>query len=155
MLLLGVGAFSLLQSPPFAMLVAGHDHAWQIYTASALIGVGLGLAFSAMSALVVEAIPAAQARAAGGMNANIRIIGGAIGSAMAASIPSSGVTAAHPFPQDSGYTHTFWFLTGSAVLAAATAFAIPAVKRGRHGRSDQSTTSDQSVGSPRLTTVRR
>lgn len=131
---------SLITIAPFAMLVAGHDQAWQIYTASALIGLGLGLAFSAMSAIVVEAVPPAQTGAASGMNANIRTIGGAIGSAMAASILSSGVTAAHPFPQDSGYTNTFWFLTGSAVLAAAAAFAIPAVKRGR---------SDQSVGSPR------
>lgn len=128
---------SLITIAPFAMLVAGHDQAWQIYTASALIG--LGLAFSAMSAIVVEAVPPAQTGAASGMNANIRTIGGAIGSAMAASILSTGVTAAHPFPQDSGYTDTFWFLTGSAVLAAAAAFAIPAVKRGR---------SDQSVGSP-------
>ncbi|MEW1637556.1 MFS transporter [Streptomyces sp. NPDC093801] len=139
-------AGSLITIAPFAMLALQHDHAWQIYAASALIGVGLGLAFSAMSAIVVEAVPAEQTGAASGMNANIRTIGGAIGSAVAASILSSGVTATHPFPQDSGYTGTFWFLTGSAVLAAAAAFAIPAARRRR---------SDQNVGSPRLTMVNR
>ncbi|MFJ6774836.1 MFS transporter [Kitasatospora sp. NPDC091257] len=139
-------AGSLITIAPFAMLALRHDHAWQIYTASALIGVGLGLAFSAMSAIVVEAVPPAQTGAASGMNANIRTIGGAIGSAVAASILSSGVTATHPFPDDSGYTSTFWFLTISAGLAAAASLAIPTARRRR---------SDHSVGSPRLTTVNR
>ncbi|MER6299531.1 MFS transporter [Kitasatospora sp. NPDC001539] len=139
-------AGSLISIVPFAMLALRHDHAWQIYTASALIGIGLGLAFSAMSAIVVEAVLPAQTGAASGMNANIRTIGGAIGSAVAASILSSGVTAAHPFPQDSGYTSTFWFLTIGAGLAAAASLAIPTARRHR---------SDHSVGSPRLTTVNR
>ncbi|MET8627867.1 MFS transporter [Kitasatospora sp. NPDC004669] len=128
-------AGSLVTIAPFVMLAAGHDRAWEIYTASALVGVGLGLAFSAMSAIVVEAVPPAQTGAASGMNANIRTIGGAIGSAVAASILSSGVTATHPFPHDSGYTSTFWFLTGSAVLAAAAALAIPAARQHRSGHS--------------------
>ncbi|MFF0299012.1 hypothetical protein ACFYST_31890 [Kitasatospora sp. NPDC004614] len=65
------------------------------------------------------------------MNANIRTIGGAIGSAVAAGILSSGITATHPFPRDNGYTSTFWFLTVTALLAAAAAFTIPAAKRAR------------------------
>ncbi|MEU9128862.1 MFS transporter [Kitasatospora sp. NPDC048540] len=134
-------AGSLVTVAPFAVLATAHDRAWQIYTASALLGVGLGLAFSAMSAIVVEAVQPAQTGVASGMNANIRTIGGAIGSAVTASILSSGVTTAHPFPHDTGYTATFWFLTASAVLAAAAAFAVPAV---RHGRNDRS-----HAGSPR------
>ncbi|WP_316527944.1 MFS transporter [Kitasatospora brasiliensis] len=87
---------SVVTVAPFLLLAAGHDHAWQIYTASALVGAGLGLAFSAMSAIAVEAVPPTQTAAAGGMNANIRTLGGAIGSAVAASILSSGITATHP-----------------------------------------------------------
>ncbi|MFJ4191096.1 MFS transporter [Kitasatospora sp. NPDC089509] len=124
-------AGSLVAVVPFAMLAVGHDRAWQIYTTSALVGIGLGLAFSAMSAIVVEAVPPSQTGVASGMNANIRTIGGAVGSAVAASILSSGVTVGHPFPQEAGYTATFWFLTGSAVLAAAAAFAVPAVRTRR------------------------
>jgi len=37
------------------------------------MGVGFGLAFSAMSALVVAAVPAEQTGVASGMNANIRL----------------------------------------------------------------------------------
>jgi EmrB/QacA subfamily drug resistance transporter len=122
-------AGGLVTIAPFAVLALGHDHSWQIYVASALVGVGLGLAYAAMSAIVVEAVPPSQTGAASGMNTNIRTIGGAIGSAIAAGILSSGVTATHPFPHDSGYTATFWFLTGTALLAAAAAFTIPTVKR--------------------------
>ncbi|MFJ7905682.1 MFS transporter [Kitasatospora sp. NPDC096204] len=131
---------SAITVAPFVLLAISHDHAWQIYTASALVGVGLGLAFSAMSAIVVEAVPPSQTGAASGMNANIRTIGGAIGSAVAASILSSGITATHPFPKDSGYTGTFWFLTVTALLAAAAAFTIPTARRTRRL---------QAVGKPR------
>ncbi|MGW2253216.1 MFS transporter [Kitasatospora sp. NPDC001660] len=127
-------AGSLVTIVPFAMLAVSHDHPWQLYTVSALVGVGLGLAFSAMSAIVVEAVPPSQTGVASGMNANIRTIGGAIGSAVAASILSSGVTATRPFPLDSGYTSTFWFLTGNAVLAAVAAVAVPTI---RHNRGEQ------------------
>ncbi|WP_042366048.1 MFS transporter [Streptacidiphilus neutrinimicus] len=116
---------------PFVVLAAGHDRTWELYLASSLLGVGLGLAFSSMSAIVVEAVPPAQTGAASGMNANIRTIGGAVGSGVAASILAGGVTAAHPFPQDSGYTATFWFLTGAAVLAALAAVIIPSSRPNR------------------------
>ena len=115
---------------PFLLLALQHDEAWELYTASAVMGVGMGLAFSSMSSIVVEAVSPEQTGVASGMNANIRTIGGAIGSGIAASILASGVTAAHPFPPDSGYTNTFWMLTGAAVLAAAASLIIPTVRKG-------------------------
>ena len=122
-------AGSVFTIVPFVMLGLADDRSWQIYTASSLMGVGMGLAFSSMSSIVVEAVSPEQTGVASGMNANIRTIGGAIGSGIAASILASGVTAAHPFPKDSGYTSTFWLLAGSAVLAAAAAMIIPAVRK--------------------------
>ncbi|MER7583903.1 MFS transporter [Kitasatospora sp. NPDC097691] len=139
-------AGSMIMIAPFALPAVGHDHTWEIHTASALIGVGLGLASCAVSALVVEAVPPAHSGVAGAMNADIRTIGGAVGSAATASILSSGVTAAHPFPDDSGYTGTFWFLTLSAGLAAAVSLAIPTARRRR---------GDHSVGTPRPATASR
>ncbi len=114
---------------PFLLLALQHDKSWELYTASAVMGVGMGLAFSSMSSIVVEAVSPEQTGVASGMNANIRTIGGAIGSGIAASILASGVTAAHPFPPDSGYTNTFWMLTGAAVLAAAASLIIPTVRK--------------------------
>lgn len=115
---------------PFVLLSLGHDKGWEIYLSSSLMGIGMGLAFSSMSSIVVEAVPPVQTGVASGMNANIRTIGGAIGSSVAASILASGVTATHPFPPDSGYTSTFWFLAGAAVLAAVAALLIPTLRKG-------------------------
>jgi EmrB/QacA subfamily drug resistance transporter len=117
--------------PGFAILAIGHSQGWQIYLSSALLGVGIGFAFSAMSAIVVKSVEPAQTGVASGMNANIRTIGGAIGSSVGASVLASGVTAAHPIPKDAGYTHVFWLLAAAAVLAALAALIIPSVKSDR------------------------
>ena len=114
--------------PGFAFLALGHSHGWQIYAASGLLGIGIGLAFASMSTIVVQSVPPAQVGVASGMNANIRTIGGAIGSSVAASVLASGVSAAAPIPKDAGYTHVFWMLAAAAVLAALAALIIPAVK---------------------------
>ncbi|WP_194899149.1 MFS transporter [Catenulispora pinisilvae] len=119
----------LASIPGFAALALGHSQGWQIYVASGLLGIGIGLAFSSMSAIVVQSVPAAQVGVATGMNANIRTIGGAIGSGVAASILASGVSPANPIPKDSGYTNVFWMLTAATVLAALAGLIIPALKQ--------------------------
>src|SRR5260221_8705920 len=63
------------------VLAFAHHHEWEIYLSKAIMGIGFGLAFSAMSALVVAAVPSSQTGVASGMNANIRTIGGSIGAA--------------------------------------------------------------------------
>ncbi|MBR7828912.1 MFS transporter [Actinospica sp. MGRD01-02] len=115
--------------PGFVALALGHARGWEIYTASGLLGVGIGLAFASMSAIVVQSVPAAQVGVASGMNANIRTIGGAIGSSVAASVLASGISAANPIPKDSGYTHVFWMLAGASVFAALAALLIPTARR--------------------------
>ncbi len=82
----------------YLLLAFAHSEAWEIYLASTLLGVGLGLAFSAMSNLIVQAVPPAQTGVASGMNANIRTIGGAIGAAVMSSIVASEIlpTATRP-----------------------------------------------------------
>jgi EmrB/QacA subfamily drug resistance transporter len=120
--LIGAGAMSILA---FA-----HHQQWEIYTSSALMGVGFGLAFSAMSALIVMAVPASQTGVASGMNANIRTIGGSIGSAAMASIVTSRL-APTGLPMESGYTIGFAVMTGGLVLAAVAGLLIPAVRRPR------------------------
>ena len=72
-----------------AILAFAHHQDWEIYLSNAIMGVGFGLAFSAMSALVVAAVPPSQTGVASGMNANIRTIGGSIGAAVMASIVTS------------------------------------------------------------------
>src|SRR6266700_3190209 len=79
----------LIGAGAMAILAFAHHQQWQIYVSNAIMGVGFGLAFSAMSALIVVAVPPSQTGVASGMNANIRTIGGSIGSAAMASIVTS------------------------------------------------------------------
>lgn len=117
---------SAISGAGYVVLALAHAAAWEVYVASSLLGVGLGLAFSAMSNLVVRAVPAHQTGVASGMNANIRTIGGAVGAGVMSSIVTSKMLASGA-PAESGYTHGFIFLGGCTVLAVIAAFFIPTV----------------------------
>jgi EmrB/QacA subfamily drug resistance transporter len=125
--LVGCGAMSILA---FA-----HQHRWEIYTSSALMGIGFGLVFSAMSALIVAAVPPSQTGVASGMNANIRTIGGSIGAAVMASIVTSQLEPSG-LPKESGYTTGFAVMACGLVLAALAGLLIPSALRLR-GAADE------------------
>ena len=111
-----------------AMFAFAHSQQWEIYVATAVLGVGFGLAFSAMSANVVAAVPAEQIGVATGMNANIRTIGGSIGAAVMASIVTANLEPSG-FPTQAGYTTGFGVMTGVLVVAALAALLIPSPRR--------------------------
>jgi MFS family permease len=108
----------------YLVLAFAHTHPWEIYAASTMLGVGLGLAFSAMSNLIVQAVPAAQTGVASGMNANIRTIGGAVGAGVMSSIVTSTLMS-DGLPAASGYTRGFAFLAAMTVVAIIAAVFIP------------------------------
>ena len=118
----------LVGSGAMAILAFAHEQQWEIYLSRALMGVGFGLAFSAMSALVVAAVPASQTGVASGMNANIRTIGGSIGAAAMASIVTSRL-APSGLPLESGYTIGFAAMAAGLVLAALAGLLIPSAQR--------------------------
>ena len=89
----------------FALLTFAHAAVWQIVLAMVVQGIGFGLAFAAMSNLIVAAVPAHQTGVASGMNANIRTIGGAIGAAVVSTVITSGAGTGG-LPAETGYTPT-------------------------------------------------
>ena len=107
-----------------SILAFAHAQAWEIYLSTAIMGIGFGLAFSAMSALVVAAVPPSQTGVASGMNANIRTIGGSIGSAVMASIVTSQLGPSG-LPEESGYTTGFAVMAAALVLAALAGLLVP------------------------------
>lgn len=115
---------SLFLTVAYFMLAFAHGQPWQIFLSSTLLGIGLGLAFSAMSNLIVQAVSPAQTGVASGMNANIRTIGGAIGAGVMSSIVTSQILKSG-VPAQSGYTRGFAFLGVISVLAIIAAFIIP------------------------------
>jgi EmrB/QacA subfamily drug resistance transporter len=117
-----------------SVLAFAHHHVWEIYLSSAIMGIGFGLAFSAMSALIVAAVPSSQTGVATGMNANIRTIGGSIGAAVMASIVTSRLEPSG-LPKEAGYTTGFAVMAGGLVLAAIAGLLIPSVRGAR--RADE------------------
>jgi EmrB/QacA subfamily drug resistance transporter len=112
----------------YVALAYAHGARWEIYVNSAFQGVGFGLAFAAMSNLIVAAVPGHQTGVASGMNANIRTIGGALGASVMASVVTADVFP-NGLPMESGYRNGFLMLAGALLLSAIAALLIPAVRR--------------------------
>ncbi|MBP2703195.1 MFS transporter [Microbispora sp. RL4-1S] len=105
-----------------------HDEKWQIAVATAVFGLGVGLAYAAMTSLIVQNVPAGQTAVAGGMNTNIRNIGGSVGAAVASSIITSHLQASG-LPLESGFTDAFLLLAGAAAVSLVVALLVPAARR--------------------------
>ncbi|HEY3763515.1 MAG TPA: MFS transporter [Gaiellales bacterium] len=123
----------------FLWLAAAHSAEWQVYVALGMAGLGMGLAFSAMTNLIVEAVPMSQTGVATGMNANIRTVGGAIGSQVVISVITSGVVAG-TLPHERGYVLSFLVMSAGMLLAGAAALVIPSA--GHRARLASVTTAD-------------
>ncbi|GII29998.1 MFS transporter [Planotetraspora mira] len=119
-------AGSMLSCAAFAVY---HDQPWQIAVAGGVFGLGLGLAYASMTNLIVQSVPANQTGAASGMNANIRTIGGSIGTAVVSSV-ITGHLEPGGLPYESGFTHSFSVLALTSAAAVVVALFIPTV-RGR------------------------
>jgi EmrB/QacA subfamily drug resistance transporter len=126
---------SALSVVGFLLIAFAHDQKWEIYLATSLLGIGFGLAFTAMSNLIVAAVPPEQTGVASGMNANIRTIGGSLGAAFMASVVTAGA-APHGLPKESGYTNGFLLLGGALLLSALAALLIPASRRRTSGPAE-------------------
>src|ERR1700722_358602 len=123
-------AGALISIIPFVLLTFAHHQEWEILLAMVLQGVGFGMAYAAMSNLVVQGVPPEQTGVASGMNANIRTIGGSIGAAVMSSIVTS-TTGLGGLPREAGYTHGFGLLTVATIGAALCAVLVPAAARAR------------------------
>jgi EmrB/QacA subfamily drug resistance transporter len=112
-------------------LAFAHDQLWMVLVETTVQGLAFGLAFAAMSNLIVEAVPQSQTGVASGMNANIRTVGGAIGSAVLASVVTANAMPSG-LPHESGYTHGFTVLVATSIAAAVVALIVPVVKARTH-----------------------
>ncbi|WP_460830940.1 MFS transporter [Nocardioides hungaricus] len=112
-------------------LAVARDDLWLVLVETTVLGLAFGLAFAAMSNLVVDAVPQSQTGVASGMNTNIRTVGGAIGSAVLASVVTAQVQP-NGFPVESGYTAAFVLLTATSGAAAVVAVLVPVVRARTH-----------------------
>jgi EmrB/QacA subfamily drug resistance transporter len=108
----------------FVLLTLAHSEHWQIYTAMAVMGIGIGFAFSSMANLIVESVPASQTGVATGMNTIVRTIGGAIGSQVSAGIVAA-TLAADGEPTERGFTIAFAAAAIALAVGVAVALMVP------------------------------
>ena len=109
----------------FILLAVAHGASVDIYVASALLGIGIGLAFAAMANLIVVAVPADQTGVATGVNTVMRTVGGALGSQIIASILTANVIVASGLPAERGFTIAFWLAAAVLAVGVLASLAIP------------------------------
>lgn len=110
----------------YGVLAFAHTEHWQVYLASALLGVGLGLSFGALANLIVVAVRQDQTGVATGMNTVMRTIGGAVGAQLAGTLLAGGVVAATGLPSEGAYTAGFVMCGGALLVGVLVSLRIPA-----------------------------
>ncbi|MET8408485.1 MDR family MFS transporter [Streptomyces sp. NPDC005195] len=109
-----------------AMIAFMHDHTWHLYLGAGVNGLGVGFTLALLANVVVTAVPAAQTGVASGMNANLRTIGGSIGSGVLAGVLAATQNAGGA-PTEGGYIRGFVIIAGMLLAAGAAALTIPAL----------------------------
>ena len=117
------------------LLLTGGFTWWIMLIVACLTGAGLGIAYSAMPALIMRAVPVAQTGEANGVNALMRVVGtstsaAVVGmvltwSAVQISVPGGAIVV----PDTNGYLIASIVSLVACVVAAALAIAIPASRR--------------------------
>jgi len=113
----------------FGLLAAFHGHPYDMLISAALLGVGIGLAFAALGNLIVQAVPLDQTSAAGGMNTVMRMVGGALGAQLAATLIA--IHTEDGLPAVTGFTEAFMLGAGLLVVCTLSALLIPGGKARR------------------------
>jgi MFS family permease len=121
--LIGGALFALAS---YVLLVVDRSHEGEIYVAAGLLGIGIGLSFSAMANLIVQNVRQEQTGVATGMNAVTRTLGGAFGGQLAATL-LAGQLGGGGLPTSSGFTLSF--LMCLIALAAGLGFALAVPRR--------------------------
>ena len=122
---LAVGAAVL--GSGYLVLLAMRTHVWQILLATMIIGAGIGLAFAAMPALVMGAVPVSETAAANGLNSLMRAVGTSSSAAVI------GVVLAHltvdlgdrTIPSSTGFTVAISLTIAAAAVTMLFTLFIP------------------------------
>ncbi len=119
---LALGA--LLTSIGWAMMALMHSESWQIYCATFVMGMGIGLAFASMVNVIVESVRPDQTGVATGMNVIFRNVGGALGGQISASILTAGITVTG-LPDEGSFVTAFWLAAAMLALGFVAALLVP------------------------------
>ena len=107
----------------FALIAVAHGHPYDMLISAALLGVGIGLAFSALGNLIVQAVPPEQTGVATGMNTVMRTLGGALGGQVVATLIANNMF--HKLPTVTGFTDSFGLEAVFLIIAMLAGTLVP------------------------------
>ncbi|MEN2739646.1 MFS transporter [Microbacterium sp. X-17] len=127
LLIAGAGVIGI----SYAAAILFHAEFWQILIVNILLGVGVGLGYAAMPALIMQAVPASETGAANGLNALMRSLGTSIASAVIGAVLAQSVTTSGGVtgPTEQGFMATLAMGLGAALLCVLLAVLIPRTKK--------------------------
>ena len=111
----------------FVLVAVATRHPIAMLVSSALLGVGIGLAYSALGNLIVGAVEPHQTGVASGMNTVMRTLGGALGGQISATFIVNNV--AHGHATLTGFTETFAMSTVFLVVCLLASLMVPGARR--------------------------
>jgi predicted MFS family arabinose efflux permease len=120
-------AGALVISAGYALALALMGSPWGVLVFAAVISGGIGLAYAAMPALIMGAVPVTDTAAANGLNTLMRSIGTSTSSAVTGVVLAHMTTRVGPvaIPTENAFRTGFLIAGGGALLAALTTLAIP------------------------------
>ncbi|MEU2253034.1 MFS transporter [Nocardia xishanensis] len=121
-----------------AVIAAGYlcavllmNSVWEIMLAAVIVAGGVGLAYAAMPALIMGAVPITETAAANGLNSLMRSIGTSTSSAVMSVVLAHMTISlgAHLLPSRDGFHTTFFIAMAAAIVAIALTACIPMGKK--------------------------
>jgi MFS family permease len=107
-------------------LVPFHSRAWQIWAGQAVLGLGIGFAFAAMTTLIAENVRPEEMGVASGMNTVVRSIGGVVGAQVGAALLTTyTIPGSHGTPSVRGFEISFGVAAIAALVGAGLACLVP------------------------------
>lgn len=110
-------------------LVLSHGRVVDVLIAMTLLGVGIGLAYSALATMAIEHVEPAKTGVASGVNSLVRMLGASISGAVAAAVLAAHVVPSAPLPSVTGYELGFGITAVGAAVAALFAVSFGLLNR--------------------------
>jgi EmrB/QacA subfamily drug resistance transporter len=136
-------AGSAFATASFGLLLATHSQPWNVYLATGILGIGIGLAFAALGNLIVEAVPSHQTGVASGMNTVMRTLGGALGAQIGATFIADNLHGGTPTAH--GFNLAFLMATLALAFGLIAALAVPGRVRAAALRASASDSNDPAI----------
>jgi EmrB/QacA subfamily drug resistance transporter len=116
----------------FVLLLLARAADWEVYVASGLLGLGIGLAFAALPNLIVDNVRQDQTGVATGMNTVMRTLGGALGGQIAATFLAHDVV--RHLPTNHAYGLAFGMCAIALAVGLVSSLAVPGGRGGPRRR---------------------